>query len=70
MRELEATMNFSKVKEPEAAKGPVYCPICTRTVEAEILATKKRPFVRPGQRCAHCGSSLDAAFVLQIDRAA
>jgi transposase-like protein len=64
-------MNFSTVKEPEVAKGSVYCPICTRTVEAQIaMNAKKRVCVKPGQRCAHCGSSLDAAFVLEYDRAA
>ena len=48
----------------------VYCPICTHTVEAEVVATRKRTFVKPGQRCARCSSSLDAAYVLGNDRAA
>ena len=50
--------------------GPVHCPICTHTVEARILSAKKRVFVKPGQRCARCNSSLDAAYVLSYGRAA
>ncbi len=47
----------------------VYCTLCTRTVDATVSATpnvvgKRRWGVQPGQRCQHCGASLDAAFVL------
>ena len=64
-------MNSVSMKPIEVAKGPVYCPICTRTVEAQLMQTaKKRVAVKPGQRCAHCGASLDAAFALLYNRAA
>jgi hypothetical protein len=47
----------------------VYCTLCTRTVEATVGITqsvigKRRWGVEPGQRCKHCGASLDAAYVL------
>jgi len=63
-------MDFNSVKPKEVVKGPVYCPICTRTVEAEIVLLHKRPAAKTGQHCGHCAASLDAAFVLQYDRAA
>ncbi len=62
------------LKETEAIAtvtfGQVYCPICTHTVEAQIVTTRKKQFVKPGQRCPRCGSLLDAAHVLGHDRAA
>lgn len=48
----------------------VHCPICTHTVEARVITTRKRSFVKPGQKCPRCNSSLDAAYVLHYDRAA
>ena len=57
----------AQVKE---AKGAVYCPMCTHTVDAMISFTPRSPRVSPGQKCARCSSSLDAAYVLRIDRAA
>jgi hypothetical protein len=48
----------------------VYCTLCTRTVEATVgitstvIGSKRRWGVEPGQRCQHCGASLDAAYVL------
>jgi len=63
-------MNSMSVNDKNTAKRPVYCPICMRTVEAQIVVIRKRPIVKPGQRCAHCGSSLDAGFVFRFDRAA
>ena len=47
----------------------VYCTLCTRTVDAAVTVSpsvvgKRRWGVQPGQRCQHCGASLDAAFVL------
>jgi hypothetical protein len=51
-------------------KGRVYCYICTHTVEAQILQRGRRFVVKPGQKCPRCGSSLDAAGVVQLDEAA
>ena len=50
--------------------GNVHCPICTHTVSADIDATGKKVRVVPGQKCARCGSTLDAAYVLEVLKAA
>ena len=52
-------------------KGAVYCPICTHTVEVEILTNGRSARVRDGQKCPRCGSSIGSAYVLdRLDRAA
>ena len=52
-------------------KGAVYCPICTHTVEVEILTNGRSARVRDGEKCPHCGSSIGSAWVLnRLDRAA
>lgn len=48
----------------------VYCPMCTHTVDAEILRNDKRAFVKPGQKCAHCSAALDAGYIFKPSRAA
>jgi len=53
----------------------VYCPICTHTVPANVTlvrnaAGKRVAKALTGQRCPRCHSSLDAAFVIRILRAA
>jgi uncharacterized Zn finger protein (UPF0148 family) len=53
-----------------ATPGAVYCPICTHTVEADVVPSKKGPMVRPGQKCARCHASLDAGYVLRMPQAA
>ena len=51
-------------------KSSVYCPICTRTVDANVMYSPKLAIVTPGQRCPRCSSSLDAGYVFPIERAA
>lgn len=51
-------------------RGSVYCPICTHTVEANVLLTKKGAMVQPGQKCTRCHASLDAGYVLRMPQAA
>ncbi|MCL6507360.1 MAG: hypothetical protein K6T59_10055 [Bryobacteraceae bacterium] len=60
----------AKKPDPKQWKGRVYCYICTHTVEARILQRGRRFVVKPGQKCPRCGSSLDAAGVVQLDEAA
>ena len=52
------------------SKGYVHCPICTHTVEAQVVSTRRHVMVKPGQKCPRCSSTLDAAYVLRLDRAA
>jgi hypothetical protein len=52
------------------SRESVYCPICTHTVEAAVLTTRKASIVKPGQRCGRCKSTLDAGYVFRFERAA
>jgi hypothetical protein len=52
------------------AKGFVYCPICTHTVEAIVVANGKSAITKPGQKCSRCSASLDPAYIMRMDRAA
>ena len=52
------------------ANAAVYCPMCTHTVEAKIIFSQRNARVVPGQKCSRCASSLDAAYVVRVDRAA
>ena len=51
-------------------RGQVHCPICTHSVDADVDMNTKKPHVAPGQRCPRCSAFLDAAFVLQVQKAA
>jgi uncharacterized protein (UPF0212 family) len=64
--------NKVQMKTPAASEysASVHCPICTHTVHATVLAQGRSVRVKPGQKCPRCSSSLDAAYVLRLDRAA
>jgi transposase-like protein len=60
--------------QPAATTGAVYCPACTHTVTARVVSVRRRGFpvsswTVPGQKCARCQGSLDAAVVLVMDAA-
>lgn len=60
-------------RKPTPAKeiqGQVYCPMCTHTVEAKITYGQRSARVVEGQKCPRCSSSLDAGYVLHVNRAA
>ncbi|HOK46786.1 MAG TPA: hypothetical protein PLP04_18170 [Bryobacteraceae bacterium] len=59
-----------KARAQKEFKGWAYCPICTRTVEAQVVASGRRMVVKPGQKCPRCSSSLEAAAVVRYDVAA
>jgi len=50
--------------------GEVYCPCCTHTVEASVAIQRRSASTVPGQKCPQCGSALDAAAVVFVERAA
>ncbi|MFB3778415.1 MAG: hypothetical protein ACE141_12430 [Bryobacteraceae bacterium] len=54
----------------KTSRSSVYCLICTHTVEADVVPVGRRVFVRGGQKCPRCSSSLDAAYVVGQQRAA
>ena len=45
-------------------KGHVTCPMCTHTVEVEIVRRGRRANLRPGQKCPRCHASLGARHVV------
>lgn len=63
-----------KINGSETQAAPrtdlAYCPICTHTVQAEVIWRGKRLIVKPGQKCARCHSLLDAGHVIRRDQAA
>jgi hypothetical protein len=60
--------------QPQSAqvesKAFVYCPICTHTVEGTVVSNRKTAKVKPGQKCSRCTASLDAGYIMRLDRAA
>ena len=54
----------------KTSRGSVYCLICTHTVEADVVPNGRRVFVRAGQKCPRCASSLDAAYIVVHNQAA
>ena len=64
------TNGIANLKAVSAAKGAVYCPMCTHTVQADVTFAGRTLHVNPGQKCQRCASSLDAGYVIRMDRAA
>lgn len=64
--EVDVTMTV----ENKTLQALVYCPICTHTVEAEVVAVgqswSRKPQVVGGQKCGRCSTPLDAAYVLDV----
>lgn len=59
--------------KPESLRetsGLVHCPICTHTVEVQVLLGRRYQMVKPDQKCPRCASCLDAGVVLGQQRAA
>ena len=63
VREMKATLE-------KTTPGQVHCPICTHTVNADIDISGKKVRVAPGQKCPRCSSTLDAACVVEVLKAA
>ena len=51
-------------------RGAVHCPICTHTVDADVVQKGRLTFVKPGQKCPRCNSTLDAGYIIGFGRAA
>ena len=68
MTVLEGAKTTKKVEAKSLAH--VYCPLCTRTVQAIVMLETNNVYrkavhrVVPGQKCPRCNSSLDAGYVL------
>lgn len=64
------TIPKKQITEFTETLGSAYCPMCTHTVDAVTLTTRKSAIVKPGQRCPRCHASLDAGVVLRYPKAA
>jgi hypothetical protein len=65
-------MTTTSRPQPAHSEGKafVYCPICTHTVEGVVLSNGKTVKVKPGQKCSRCLASLDAGYIMRLERAA
>jgi uncharacterized paraquat-inducible protein A len=54
----------------KTSRGLVHCLICTHTVEADVVPSGRRLFVRAGQKCPRCSSALDAGRPVVYSNAA
>ena len=63
-------IDVMKISAPKESKGWAYCPICTHTVEAQVVLQGRRVMVKPGQKCPRCASALEAASVVRFEVAA
>jgi hypothetical protein len=57
-------------KLPPTGAAKVYCPMCTHTVDATVELHPKNTHVRRGQKCPRCSGSLDAGYIMHLERAA
>ncbi len=48
----------------------VYCPMCTHTVDAAVEYHPRHARVKRGQKCPRCTGSLDAGYIMHLERAA
>jgi hypothetical protein len=62
-------MNSLK-QTPVTSTAKVYCPMCTHTVDATVEHHPKHIIVKRGQKCPRCFGSLDAGYVMYLERAA
>jgi hypothetical protein len=62
-------MNSLK-QTPVTSTAKVYCPMCTHTVDATVEHHPKHIYVKPGQKCPRCSGSLDAGYIMHLERAA
>ncbi len=64
------TTMITKPETRREMSGTVHCPLCTHRVPAAVLVGRRSVAVKPGQKCARCSSSLDAGYVLALQKAA
>jgi len=55
---------------PATSIAKVYCPMCTHTVDATVEYDTKHARVKRGQKCPRCSGSLDAGYIMYLERAA
>ena len=59
---------------PVTTTAKVYCPMCTHTVDATVehhpRHAPRQMLVKRGQKCPRCSGSLDAGYIMYLERAA
>ena len=74
MERPRVSVSQSTVNQPDVDQSDrtelVYCPMCTHTVQANVVLKGKRAIVAGGQKCPRCHSPIDAGFVMRRERAA
>jgi hypothetical protein len=63
---VNTTASQSRARRMDLA----FCPMCTHTVETEVVWNGRRWIVKPGQKCGRCHSPLDAGRVIDRNQAA
>ncbi len=61
---MNGVMHLPARKE---TRGWAHCPICTHTVAATVVFGGRKPYVKPGEKCPRCGSSLEAGVVIRLE---
>jgi len=61
---------MTNLKQAPTTTAKVYCPMCTHTVDATVEQHPKNFHVKPGQKCPRCTGSLDAGYIMHLERAA
>jgi len=63
-------VGMAALLDNKVLQARVYCPICTHTVEADVVAVERglhrKMQVIEGQRCRRCQTTLDAAYVIEV----
>lgn len=67
---MQAVVDNTKQIKQHEYRGYVHCPMCTHTVESQVVARGRSLMVKPGEKCPRCSSALDAGYVLRVQQAA
>jgi DNA replicative helicase MCM subunit Mcm2 (Cdc46/Mcm family) len=70
MGEKEGTTMTTTKLAPVSSTAKVYCPMCTHTVDATVEHHPRHAYVKRGQKCPRCSGSLDAGYIMYLERAA
>ena len=66
----EGGWSMTNIRPAPTSTAKVYCPMCTHTVDATVEHQPKHIHVKRGQKCPRCSGSLDAGYIMYLERAA
>ena len=67
---LTKTLEKPAVVAQMERTAEVHCLICSHRVPAQVVMDRRGARVKSGEKCARCGSSLEAGYVLTLRPAA